>query len=211
MVEYLAGNRIIGTKSELEASTTNILDGSIFATTDENLEYVFNSSESRWYGVSHDGLYPPLPVTVGASTNALVMNANPYWGKANRFTTGHVIIGKTVTSVDVDLIKIGSPTGTLVVGKYNTSGNLVTTFGSLSSSTISTSKTTYTFNTSTDTVANNEYIGVRLDTGRDSSNYISVYGSSSNVTPNAGLYTYNGSWLDDTSTDLYMVITWTEL
>lgn len=61
-MEFLAGKRINGTKSELEASTTNIQDGSIFETSDENLPYVFNSSDSRWYGVGHDGFYPPIPI-----------------------------------------------------------------------------------------------------------------------------------------------------
>ena len=147
--------------------------------------------------------------TVTTSTTVTAnLTAVPYFRCGNKFATGHVIIGLTVKQVIIDLKRTGSPAGTAYVRAYNSSGVQQFEFGSINVSTISTSKTSYTFTNLTGyTMNNGDIIAIAHDAGtRDLSNFIGIHGTSGGTDANVNEVVYNGTFLDDSPADMYMVL-----
>ena len=73
----------------------------------------------------------------GLSTNKTMIG--------QRFQTGHVLIGKTITRFDAELRKAGSPTGVLQARIINSSNTLKLAMGTLDIATLTTELVTHTF------------------------------------------------------------------
>ena len=107
MVEYLAGNRIRGTLTEMEALTiANISDGSVFYATDTNKEYVLDSSDSLWRGLNDDYVtYQPITATGGT-----VYTVGDY--KTHKFTSsGNLVITDVPSGATCEVLVIAGGGG----------------------------------------------------------------------------------------------------
>ena len=122
----------------------------------------------------------------GLSTNKTMIG--------QRFQTGHVLIGKTITRFDAELRKAGSPTGVLQARIINSSNTLKLAMGTLDIATLTTELVTHTFeNTDGYVLAD----GDRLVIGgsfSDSDRPVWQGNTSSESYTNASYYT--GSWVE---------------
>ena len=89
-----------------------------------------------------------------------------------QFLTGHTAIGESLTKATQHLKKTGSPTGTMYVRIYNSSGTAQFTFGSMDVSTLTGTTVSYQFENATGyTLQANDVLASEF-TGGDSSNYV---------------------------------------
>tara|TARA_R100000501_G_C2534909_1_gene56220 strand:- start:46 stop:549 length:504 start_codon:yes stop_codon:yes gene_type:complete len=122
--------------------------------------YSFGSAETQYCQPYYDEALP-IGVWYGGGSRAGV-----------QFLTGHTAIGQTLTKATQHLKKTGSPTGTMYVRIYNSSGTAQFTFGSKDVSTLTGTTTSYQFENATGyTLQANDVLASSF-TGGDASNYV---------------------------------------
>jgi hypothetical protein len=122
---------------------------------------------------------------------------------AEKVTGTSAMIGMIVNKMTVGLRKTGSPTGICTAGVFDSSNNAVVTFGTIDSTTLTTSYTAQSFTGSTRTLASGDYVGLKCPT-QSVGNNIQVASSSANPYDgtNSVVSQYSGSWVDASSWDL---------
>jgi len=115
---------------------------------------------------------------------------------AQRFQTGHVLIGKTITRFDVNLKKFGSPTGTMTGRIINSSNGLELDMGTLDVSTITASYVAYTFENLVGYVlADGDRLAIYYSDG-DGSNYPDWSMNTTSEANTNGSYWIPSSWTE---------------
>ena len=122
--------------------------------------YSFGSAETQYCQPYYDEAVP-IGVWYGGGSRTGV-----------QFLTGHTAIGESLTKATQHLKKTGSPTGTMYIRIYNSSGVAQFTFGSKDVSTLTTTTTSYQFENATGyTLQANDVLASSF-TGGNSSNYV---------------------------------------
>lgn len=157
---------------------------------------------------------PTATYQVTDTSGSQGLYSGSYTISAEKLTASSVLIGETVSKLDLSIYKLGSPTGNADVGVFDSSANLLFTFGTLDVSTLTGSGAWYSFENSDGyTLSANEYVGIRY-TGGDSSNR--VIPQHDDVSPpldgtNSIWSRWNGAWGDFTTIDhsmkLYLLTT----
>ena len=125
-----------------------------------------------------------------------------------RFNTGHALVGKTITEVQFDLLKSGSPNDVYDLVVLSTS-DAVTTLESVDLSLVGTSFATYTFDDFTSfTLGAGERIGIyaNAQSGGGSTPYVRVAHTGSDVIANANMYQIHDEGNVDVTGDLKYTI-----
>lgn len=123
---------------------------------------------------------------------------------AEKFSTGHALIGAYLTEVKVDLKKTGSPTGTVYIRVRNSADTIVEEVGNVATSSVSTSYTEHTFTAAGTTLIADGYKICVEHTTSDGSNYLTWPTGAANSIANAQFSYYNGSWNDDSAYEANM-------
>ena len=125
----------------------------------------------------------------GLSTNKTII--------AQRFLTGHVLIGKTITRFDANLRKAGSPTGDLTARIINSSNVQQLNMGTLDvDEDLTTEFVTKTFeNTDGYVLADGDRLALYYASG-DGSNYPDWQMNTTIEAYTNGSYYLNGSWTE---------------
>ena len=114
---------------------------------------------------------------------------------AQRFQTGHELIGQTITRFDASIKKIGSPTGNITGRIINSSNEEQLNLGTLDSSTLSSSYETKTFeNTDGYELENGDRLALYFTTDNDSNTVNWSMNTSSESNTNGSYFT--GSWTE---------------
>lgn len=127
---------------------------------------------------------------------------------AEHFTATAAILGLKIDKVTLSLSKTGAPTGTATVGTIDSSGNIVTTLGTIDVSTLTGSQASYTFlATGPYIVQSGDRIGIKF-TGGSAGNSITAYSRSTDVYDgtNAVYSLYNAGWTDDATSDMRFIL-----
>ncbi|TLY06673.1 MAG: hypothetical protein E6K83_08005, partial [Thaumarchaeota archaeon] len=141
-------------------------------------------------------------VTTQMSDTTSTVELSTYFGRpiiSEYVTDPSVLAGKSIDTITLSLKKVGSPTGTVEVGVFNSDLSVKQLFGDVNASTLGTSYTTHTFSlTSPQTyqIQSGDRIGIKF-TGGDSSNYIAIMTDqhdSFDGTNSYLSYHYNNSW-----------------
>ena len=122
------------------------------------------------------------------------------------------LIGDKIDQITLRLAKVGSPTGTAQIGVFSDT-SVKKLFGTKDVSTISTAYSDYTFSlTNNDlyTIQAGDRIGIKYS-GGSGSRYVLVMIDADTTDPFDGQKSYStqrkgGSWQDETSTDMYMIL-----
>jgi hypothetical protein len=195
---------------------------SILANTTEYGQLRLGSMTRAYGGYSEATILQTGDVTTPA--NAIMANQNAGTTIENvgsayntvvgeKFTSAAELNDKTIDGLFLSLSIQNSPTGTATIGTFDTSGNVVTTFGTIDVSTISASQTTYYFGLETPyTIGDDDRIGIKY-TGGDGANFLEVYRADTDVYDgtNAVYTEYSGGWLDRTTQDLRFGMFWTHV
>jgi len=116
---------------------------------------------------------------------------------AQRFQTGQVLMGKTITRFDVSLRKEGSPTGDITGRIINSSNTQKLNMGTLDAATLTTSYVTHTFeNLDGYVLADGDRLAIYF-VGDDSNKPDWSMNTSSEANTN-GSYYKDGSWTERT-------------
>ena len=120
------------------------------------------------------------------------------------------LVGKLMNVMIVDLKKIGSPSGTIQIGVFNTDRSVKILFGTKSASSLTSSLTKYSFslsNSQTYKIQSGDRIGIKF-TGGDSSNYVDIGIDQTNSFDGTSSYLtyYTNSWITSTTKDLTMTL-----
>jgi len=114
---------------------------------------------------------------------------------AQRFQTGHELIGQTITRFDASIKKVGSPTNDITGRIINSSNEEQLNLGTLDSSTLSTSYATKTFeNTDGYELENGDRLALYF-TAVDDSNIVAWSMNTSSESNTNGSY-WTGSWTE---------------
>jgi len=117
---------------------------------------------------------------------------------AQRFQTGQTLIGKTITRFDVNLRKVGSPSGIMTGRIINSSNVQQLNMGTLDVSTLTTSYVTKTFeNTDGYVLADGDRLSIWYSDG-DGSNYPDWSMNTTSESNTNGSYYLSGSWTERT-------------
>jgi len=150
------------------------------------------------------------PVTVMKDTTAssgLITDAvRPI--QAEFVTPSSVLVNQQIDTIQIQIKKQGLPTGTVTVGIFYTNQTTKKIFGTIDSSTVSTSYTNYQFNLgSLYTIVANDRIGFKY-AGGDSSNDIAVMRDTTNGFDSTNSYHtyYQSGWTNSTGNDLTMTL-----
>ncbi len=128
---------------------------------------------------------------------------------AENFGASAALIGRTLTQFSFWLKKSGSPTGTLYFRVYDSGDSLVSTFGTLDVSTLTTSYVEYSSGTgATRVLTSGDRVCVEYS-GGDSSNKVLVEVAASDLydTSNTQTDEYNGSWTPNPDNDYHSSFT----
>ena len=103
------------------------------------------------------GSTPDYEVADTSGTQGLYSGS--YHISAMAVKSGSALINEQIAKVEIPMYKVGSPTGTVTAGVFDSSGNTVHTFGTMQASDISTSNTWYAFEgTSSHTLASGQEV-----------------------------------------------------
>ncbi len=144
-------------------------------------------------------------LSYGATTNSANSLQTEYASASS------VLVGKPIDTMIVDLKKVGSPTGTIQIGIFNTDLSVKQLFGSKDASSLTTSQLHYSFSLPTNqtyTIQSGDRIGVKY-TGGSSSSYVDVGTDQTNAFDgtNSYLMKFTTSWETYTGKDLTMTLT----
>jgi hypothetical protein len=154
-----------------------------------------------------------LPLVTPMSDTMASYGLNTYSGSSIQaeylWPTSH-LIGKQIDSITIQLKKIGSPTGTVQVGVFNSDLSVKQLFGTIESSTLPTSYAQFTFSLyplQTYQMQSGDRIGIKF-TGGSSSNNVAIMSDQTNTFDgtNSYLTSYGTSWNTYTAQDLYMTL-----
>lgn len=124
---------------------------------------------------------------------------------AEKLTASSVLVGQTVNSMTVSIRKVASPTGTTTIGVFDTSNNVLYTFGTISTASLTTSCVSYTFTgTGSWTLSANQYVGIKSAT-LVSTQQIQTCATNPNQFDGVNSHVsqfFSGSWADATTWDL---------
>ncbi len=121
-----------------------------------------------------------------------------------------LLVGKSIDTITVELKKVGSPTGSVLVGVFNADLSVKQLFGTIDSSTVNTSYKQYIFSLTlqqTYLIKSGDRIGIKY-IGGDASNYVSIMTDTTNSFDGKNSYQsyYTTAWTSLTSQDLYMIL-----
>lgn len=141
----------------------------------------------------------------GATTNS----ANQI--QAEYVSSTSSLIGKSIDTITVNLKKIGSPTGTIQIGTFNTDLSVKQLFGTKDASSLSTSFTQSSFSLPTSltyAIQSGDRIGIKFANG-SSTNYVDIAVDQTNSFDSTKSYyvVYTTSWQTFTGKDLTMTLT----
>lgn len=140
----------------------------------------------------------------GATTNS----ANQIQAEFASSTSS--LIGKSIDTITVSLNKVGSPSGTIQVGVFNSDLSVKQLFGTKDASSLSTSIAQYSFSLptlQTYVVKSGDRIGIKFN-GGSSSNYVDISVDQTNSFDGTKSYLtyYTSSWQTSTGKDLAMML-----
>jgi len=143
-------------------------------------------------------------VSYGATTNSANSLQIEYASSTS------ILVGKPMNIIIVDLKKVGSPSGTIQIGIFNTDRSVKQLFGTKEASSLTSSLTKYSFSLPTNQtykIKSGDRIGAKF-TGGDSSNYVDVGTDQTNSFDgtNSYLMKYTTSWETYTGKDLTMTL-----
>lgn len=116
--------------------------------------------------------------------------------RAQKFTASYTYLGFKIAAITFQLSKNNSPTGTITAKHYDGSTVQKALGSTLDASTVSASKTEYTFTFATPAVlAANDYITIEYS-GGDATNYITFWRVNAGGKGNCQAASYAGSWTD---------------
>jgi hypothetical protein len=119
-------------------------------------------------------------------------------------TSTSSLVGKEINTIEIWMFKSGNPTGYIIIGVFDSNGNLIKQFGVISATTITNHIIKYTFSVNEPyEIQANDYIGVYYNNG-DASNYVMLRIASSNPFDDINSYRcrYATSWVCATNEDL---------
>ena len=126
-----------------------------------------------------------------------------------RFTATAAALGKTFDSISFSLANPGARSGTVTVGTFDASGNVVTTFTTFNANTIAAGQATYTYTLSVPyTIQTNDRIGLKFTAS--GVNDFAVYYQATDVYDSINAYhsrMISGSWSDHTGFDTRFLMT----
>ena len=148
--------------------------------------------------------------TGSTSSRSVYYNTSSHMRRflGEEFNTGHALVDKTIKEVQFDLLKTGTPNNVYDLVVLSTS-NAVTTLESVNLSNVGTSFATYTFNSFTPFILGaGEKIGIyaNAQSGTDSTPYVRVAHTSSDVIANANMYEISDEGNTDVTGDLKYTI-----
>lgn len=197
-------------QNELGSSATSLSCNS-FA----EREYLHIVAQVRVAGAGSDITTHMNITSDDGSTTLGATNNPPYTLYGEELGASSALIGDTFNTVKMYLKKNNSPTGTAYVGIWDstanppTSANVKCLINTIDVSTISTSKTEYTFVKSSGTCSgvSGDVIGIFYN-GGSTSNNLTVYQDSTNSfdSTNSYLTRRHTSWSDFTTVDYRMVV-----
>jgi hypothetical protein len=120
------------------------------------------------------------------------------------------LVGKNIDTIILELKKVGSPTGTAIIGVFNTDLSVKVPFASVNVSTLGTSYSAHTFSLpsgQTYTIQSGDRIGIKY-TGGDGSNFVAVTADRKNGFDGTNSYYafYGTTWGSLTGYDLTMTL-----
>jgi len=119
------------------------------------------------------------------------------------------LVGKSIDTVVVNLKKIGSPSGTIQIGIFNTDRSVKQLFGTKDASSLTSSLVPYSFSLSNQTyqIQSGDRIGIKF-TGGDASNYVDIGIDQTNSFDGTNSYLayYTTSWSTSTGKDVTMTL-----
>ena len=121
------------------------------------------------------------------------------------FKSGAAELGNTVTEVSVWLKKNNSPTGTAIIGIYNSTGVLQNQFGTIDVSTLTASFVKHTFTTGSHILAAGDVLAVEYNDGDTTDSISPEFSLANDYDGNnavRGIWNSGPSWVESTTVDL---------
>lgn len=211
VVEYQNANVFDGTTNSIVSTGTGT-QGSASFTSQTARELLFTVALINTAANANDGVlttnwenagYVVRAVqTDNTATTSLRSGSNTIL--AEKLTGTSAIGAVSVDRMCVLLSKSGTPTGTVTVGMYDSSGVLGNTFNTMDAGSLTTTQTTYCFTTASDfTTTTVRYIGVQFAGGSVGNTVdVGLVGSNAYDSTNSILSTFAGSWTDTSGSDL---------
>ena len=130
---------------------------------------------------------------------------------AEYVNSSSVLVGKQIDAITLKLERIGSPTGTAIIGIFNSDLSVKKQFGTRDVSTLTGSYTDYTFSLSSSDqpylIKQGDRIGIKF-TGGNSTSYVATMTDRANAFDGANSYRtyYTTLWSNFPAEDLYMTL-----
>jgi hypothetical protein len=136
---------------------------------------------------------PPTVNTISQSGTTYLLGPLTSKGIAEKIdNTNSGIYSDSYDGLSLSLSKSGSANGTLTFAVFNSTGEPVSTFGTMLASALTTTPTTYTKSGSTHTLGNGDYVGIKYAPVNGTSNHALKFdGSNDFVALNSGLVLAN--------------------
>jgi hypothetical protein len=120
------------------------------------------------------------------------------------------LVGKQIDTITVQLKKVGSPTGPVQVGVFNSDLSVKQLFGTIDSSSLSSTYKKFTFSLAplqTYKIQSRDRIGIKF-AGGSTSNNVAIMSDQTNTFDGTNSYLryYTTAWQSSTSVDLYMIL-----
>ena len=142
--------------------------------------------------------------------------------QAEYVNSSSVLVGKQIDTITVQLKKVGLPIGSAQVGTFNSDLSVKKLFGTIDSSTLTTSYKDYTFSLpagQTYQILSGDRIGVKYTGGENSTNHIAIMTDQNGTEPFDGMNSYltyyaacivcnhtHSKWWSFPTKDLYMTL-----
>jgi hypothetical protein len=160
---------------------------------------------------SHYTILLPVKIQMNDTTATFGLKTNSSLPvKAEYVSDTSSLVGRLVDTIVVDLKKVGSPTGTVQVGVFNSDQSVKQLFGTIPADDITTTSIQYSFSLpqqQTYQIQSGDRIGIKFS-GGDASNYLSIMTDQSNTFDgtNSYLTSYGSGWKIFTGKDIYMIL-----
>jgi hypothetical protein len=136
--------------------------------------------------------------------------------QAEYVSSSSVLVGKHIDTITVQIKKSGAPTGSAIIGVFNTDLSVKKSFGTIDASTLTTSYQNYTFSLNSFSlnsflpyqIQSGDRIGIKYTGGDASTNYIAIMTDQSNTFDDKNSYHtyYTTTWQNYPTADLYMTL-----